>query len=76
MSFSRRRRKGTRSLSSRFTPVSQACTVTQRFVEMLARFRPDLSLLAEMDAIEGENDLVPLGMLPRNWLDARTMRVA
>jgi hypothetical protein len=43
------------------------------FVETLARFRPDLSLLAELDAIEGENDFVRLGTLPRNWLDARTM---
>jgi hypothetical protein len=43
------------------------------FVETLARFRPDLSLLAELDAIEGEDDFVPLGTLQRDWVDARTM---
>jgi hypothetical protein len=43
------------------------------FVETLARFRPDLSLLAELDVIEGENDFVTLGTLPRNWLTVRTM---
>ena len=43
------------------------------FVETLARFRPDLSLLAELDAIEGEDDYVALGTLPRDWLTVRTM---
>jgi hypothetical protein len=43
------------------------------FVETLARFRPDLSLLAELDAIEGEDDFFALGTLPRDWLGARTM---
>jgi RES domain len=43
------------------------------FIETLARFRPDLSLLAELYAIEGEDDFVPLGTLPRSWLDTRTM---
>jgi RES domain len=43
------------------------------FVETLARFRPDLSLLAELDVIEGENDFVTLGTLPRDWLTVRTM---
>jgi hypothetical protein len=43
------------------------------FVETLARFRPDLSLLAELDAIEGADDFVALGTLPREWLAARTM---
>jgi RES domain len=46
------------------------------FVETLARFRPDLSLLAELDAIEGEDDYVALGTLPRDWLDVRTMGTA
>jgi hypothetical protein len=38
---------------------------TQRvscFVETLARFRPDLSLIAELQAIAGEDDYVPLGI--------------
>lgn len=43
------------------------------FVETLARFRPDLSLLAELDAIEGEDDFVAIGTLPRDWLGVRTM---
>jgi hypothetical protein len=46
------------------------------FVETLARFRPDLSLLAELDAIEGEDDFVALGTLPRDWLVVRTMGTA
>ena len=46
------------------------------FVETLARFRPDLSLLAELDAIEGEDDFVALGTLPRDWLAVRTMGTA
>jgi hypothetical protein len=43
------------------------------FVETLARFRPDLSLLAELDTIDGEDDFVPLGTVPRSWLAVRTM---
>jgi hypothetical protein len=46
------------------------------FIEPLARFRPDLSLLAELDAIEGANDFSPLGTLPRDWLRVRVMGVA
>ncbi len=46
------------------------------FVETLARFRPDLSLLAELDAIEGEDDFVALGTVPRDWLAMRTMGTA
>ena len=37
---------------------------TQRvscFIETLARFRPDLSLIAELQEIAGEDDYVPLG---------------
>jgi hypothetical protein len=52
------------------------CASSQRLacsVETLARFRPDLSLLAELDAIEGEDDFVALGTLPRDWLAVRTM---
>ena len=36
------------------------------FIETLARFRPDLSLLAELDGIAGEDDYVPLGHVPSN----------
>jgi hypothetical protein len=43
------------------------------FVETLARFRPDLSLLAELSAIDGADDFVPLGTLPRDWLAVRAI---
>jgi RES domain len=49
---------------------------TQRlacFVETLARFRPDLSLLAELAQIDGHDDFLPLGTVPREWLGARVM---
>ncbi len=43
------------------------------FLETLARFRPDLSLLAELDEIDGENDFVPLGTVPREWCEERLL---
>ncbi len=43
------------------------------FVETLARFRPDLGLLAELTSIDGPDDFFPLGTVPRDWLDVRTM---
>jgi hypothetical protein len=43
------------------------------FVETLARFRPDLSLLAELQAIEGEDDYTPLGIIPKDWCTERMM---
>lgn len=49
---------------------------TQRlacFVETLARFRPDLSLLAELAEIDGEDDFTPHGTLPAEWLQQRVM---
>ena len=49
---------------------------TQRvacFVETLARFRPDLTLLAELSEIDGEDDFIPLGTLPAEWLEQRAM---
>lgn len=39
------------------------------FVETLARFRPDLAVLAELDQIEGDDES-PAGV-PREWLDTR-----
>jgi hypothetical protein len=42
------------------------------FVEMLARFRPDLSVLAGLAAIEGDEDVPPPpGVVPLRWLDGR-----
>ncbi len=46
------------------------------FVETLARFRPDLQLLAELDAIDGTADALPAGTIPREWLDVRRLGVA
>lgn len=39
------------------------------FVETLARFRPDLELLAELEQIQGEEEPPPA--VPRTWLDGR-----
>jgi hypothetical protein len=47
------------------------CLELQCFVEIPARFRPDLSLLAELEGIAGEDDHVPLGHVPPEWCDAR-----
>jgi RES domain len=46
------------------------------FIETLARFRPDLTLLSELSEIEGEDDFVPLGMVPREWCDQRLIGIA
>jgi len=43
------------------------------FVETLARFRADLSLLAELNEIEGENDFLSLGTVPQEWCQERLM---
>jgi hypothetical protein len=39
------------------------------FVETLARFRPDLEVLAEFGQIEGDDE--PLAGVPRTWLETR-----
>jgi hypothetical protein len=39
------------------------------FLETLARFRPDLELLAELDRIEGDDEPPPA--VPRTWLEGR-----
>jgi hypothetical protein len=41
------------------------------FLETLARFRPDLEVLAELDRIEGEDE--PPAVVPRSWLDTRLL---
>ena len=43
------------------------------FLETLARFRPDLALYAELQEIAGEDDLVPAGVVPREWLQDRIL---
>jgi hypothetical protein len=39
------------------------------FLETLARFRPDLEVLAELDRIEGDDE--PPAAVPRTWLKGR-----
>jgi hypothetical protein len=43
------------------------------FLETLARFRLDLSLLAELNEIKGDNDFAPLGTVPAEWCDERLL---
>lgn len=43
------------------------------FLETLARFRPDLTLLAELREIEGEDDFFPLTQIPNAWCKARIL---
>jgi hypothetical protein len=46
------------------------------FLETLARFRPDLSLVAELQEIEGEDDFIPIGLVPREWCEKRVCGAA
>ena len=41
------------------------------FLETLARYRPDLTLYAELAEIRGEDDFVPAGVVPGEWFDVR-----
>ena len=43
------------------------------FLETLARYRPDLTLLAELQEIEGQDDFVPPSIVPREWFAPRVM---
>jgi hypothetical protein len=43
------------------------------FVETLARFRPDLSVVAGLEAIEGDEDPPSAGVVPLRWLQGRRM---
>jgi hypothetical protein len=46
------------------------------YVETLARFRPDLTLIAELEEIEGDDDFLPLGVMPSEWCDTRLLGTA
>jgi len=46
------------------------------FLETLSRFQADLSLLAELNEIEGDNDFLPLGTVPPEWCDRRLLGFA
>jgi hypothetical protein len=43
------------------------------FLETLARYRPDPSLLAELNEIDGGDDFFPLGCVPREWCAERLL---
>jgi hypothetical protein len=43
------------------------------FLETLARYRLDLTLLAELNEISGEDDYLPLGQVPRELCDERSL---
>jgi hypothetical protein len=46
------------------------------YIETLARFRPDLSLLAELREISGEDDFFPAGQVPLDWTTNRLIGTA
>lgn len=46
------------------------------FVETLARFRIDPTLLAELAQIEGADDHCPLGEVPMEWVEKQIMGLA
>jgi len=43
------------------------------FVETLARFRPDLEVVASLAQIEGSEEAFPPSIVPRRWLEGRSM---
>lgn len=46
------------------------------FIETLARFRPDLTLVSELNEIEGDDDFVPLDIVPKEWCEQRLLGAA
>jgi hypothetical protein len=46
------------------------------YVETLARFRPDLTLLEELQEIEGDDDFLPVGEVPLSWCENRVIGTA
>lgn len=46
------------------------------YVETLARFRPDLTLMEELQEIEGDDDFLPIGQVPLNWCENRVIGTA
>ena len=45
-------------------------------LETLARFRPDLAVIAGLSEIEGRGNPISAGTVPREWFDNRLMGVA
>ena len=46
------------------------------YVEVLARFRPDYALLAELRAMDGEDDYQQVGVIPDEWFESRFIGTA
>lgn len=46
------------------------------YVEVLARYRPDYTLLAELEAMEGDNDYQQIGIVPNEWFENRFIGTA
>ena len=46
------------------------------YVEVLARFRPDYALLAELRAMDGEDDYQQIGIVPDEWFENRFIGTA
>jgi hypothetical protein len=46
------------------------------FVETLARFRPDFTLMEELKEIEGDDDFLPVGEVPLIWCEKRVIGTA
>jgi hypothetical protein len=46
------------------------------YVEVLARFRPDYALLAELRAMDGEDDYQQIGIVSDEWFENRFIGIA
>jgi hypothetical protein len=46
------------------------------FVETLARFRPDFTLMEELKEIAGDDDFLPVGEVPLIWCEKRVIGTA
>jgi hypothetical protein len=46
------------------------------YVEVLARYRPDYTLLAELEAMDGDNDYQQIGIVPNEWFENRFIGTA
>jgi hypothetical protein len=46
------------------------------YVEVLARFRPDYALLAELRDMDGDDDYQQIGIVPDEWFDNRFIGTA
>jgi hypothetical protein len=61
---------------SEYRVLYAASQLTSCYVETLAPFRPEYSLQAEFDMIQGEDDYQPLGVVPSEWFENRSVGTA